>query len=148
LVNVYNADLSKDYKKNVLALIDVVKNSECKEDLIFNPVIEETVLYLAKVTLRQDFINMFCKLNDFSKSNNFDFIESSFAEEVKTGFDDMYESHFEIENRRAKGLPDCNCNWTCGDHLSQYATDKCNETDSGCGFLWMSPCRKKDVFIE
>lgn len=49
------------------------------------------------------------------------------------------------------GLPDCNCDWTCGDPLASYSCSAlesascCNITTSGCGFIWAFPCIGLDV---
>lgn len=49
------------------------------------------------------------------------------------------------------GLPDCNCDWSCGDPLASYSCSAletancCNMTTSGCGFLWSFSCTGLDV---
>lgn len=46
----------------------------------------------------------------------------------------------------------CNCSWTCDSAFSGPIAcyhENCNETSSGCGFLWLYSCDGRDeMYIE
>ncbi len=109
--------------------------------------IPELAIKLARITPKQDFIMMFAELEDYHYNGKFidtakvpNEIINSFKITITNRNQDT--KHNIKTSRRKK----CNCSWTCDSTVGGYTTN-CEETTSGCGFMWMFPCTGR-VFSE
>ncbi len=111
-------------------------------DLAEHTTIMTTALALAQMTPAEDFIRMFCSLEDYTYPGAF------------TGSDICYPCVTALSGPRSVTTGSavdfrggkCNCKWTCSFMETFYGgetTDDCTSTSSGCGFLWTQPCDKR-----
>ena len=111
---------------------EVTRNGS--EFLMENEKIRAIGLRLAAITPRENFVQMFSSLEDYKYSGG-----------SKTGVCNECIADMQTENVRnplgTRSKP-CNCNWTC-DSVPGSSTSNCEPTGSGCGFLWLSSCRKR-----
>lgn len=138
-------ELKEVQKKLVKDLIFELRKVSSYENL-YNENIKNIGLKLAENFTFEDFVGSFSTLNNYSVSNNnFGFCEVCFA-----SFSDDWGFNTESFRILAEDSP-CNCKWTCGGTFGpevDCTTDKCEETSSGCGFLWLQTCKERDVLID
>ena len=147
LSQVLTQNLTEEQRTLVKALKEEVRNMNSPN---YDGIrLIELGIALAKVTPENDYISMVSTLENFSKTKN-DIVSSTsrnnfvvqdlenFLIKVKT------RNKLIIEESQTSGnifnkKPTCNCSWTCG--MYGGTNDNCNESTSGCGFLWTQPCK-------
>jgi hypothetical protein len=97
-----------------------------------NEKIKEIGVKLAYITPKDDFLNMFVKLENYQNFNN---ASKEICDECIADLQAQSVKQTQgLETRAAA----CNCKWTCSDYPK--VTTNCQLTTSGCGFLWLSTC--------
>lgn len=103
--------------------------------------IPELAIKLATIIPKQDFIKMFAELEDYNYSGRFqdsekisDEVISSFKRVINNRTMEIDRTGFKTSKKKK-----CNCSWTCDSTVGGYTTN-CEETTSGCGFMWAFPC--------
>ena len=132
------------YLSEIIALVKETKNTKD----IYNPQIEEVLLELLKITPREDFIQMFMSLSDYT--GNFDINNVEVCNECITKLQNEFKKGRELnplhktsnlEKEEAKGR--CDCDWTCGWGAGDTHS-YCVTTPTGCGWFWQSACTQTD----
>nr|WP_315221173.1 bacteriocin fulvocin C-related protein [uncultured Flavobacterium sp.] len=103
--------------------------------------IPELAIQLAKITPKQDFIRMFAELEDYKYEGRFHDDEKISNEIINTFRTVISNRTMEADRSSTKTSKKkkCNCSWTCDSTVGGYTTN-CEETTSGCGFMWAFPC--------
>lgn len=140
LNQVKSNDLPKEHMELLSRLIILLEDNSY-DNLSTN----EEFIYISKrffeITPFSDLNNIFSNLEDYTFRGGFD---------EKSGFIE-FENDFQTKSKTKASLmffalPDCNCSWTCASECNPYCTTKnCNETSTGCGFLWLQSCKKKAI---
>jgi hypothetical protein len=136
LDQILNEGVSDDIKPLIINL-----KSELNKSYVNLEDIREIGLELANTMPQEQFENMFIKLDDYKKQ---DFQKIGVSDDIKY---QLKNNPMEIDdfiatadtNINNKYLIDCSCDWTCSTFCN-YVTTKCNQTSSGCGFLWAFEC--------
>jgi hypothetical protein len=129
------------------SILKILNKANNREDLVLNPELKKIAITAAKSFPTDVFIQVFCSLDDFFDLNHKDgiYIED-FAELIKEDFDQV---KFYEEFQKSGNLPPCNCKWTCAMfELVACTHDKCQPKSTGCGFLWLFDCTKRDEIHE
>lgn len=147
LAQVYNTEISKQNKKLIKELIEILQNTSMICDIKDNSRLEEIAVELAEIIPKEEYVKMFVRLENY-KAIKFDkppLSESmSFALQIRSDFESDKVRAKTIGKNKLKNSAKCNCKWTCGMGTSKCTHTDCEETEDGCGFLWMSPCEARD----
>lgn len=134
-------NIPNEHKKLIKEL-----STELKETTINVENISNIAILLAKITPEDDFYKMFTTLDDYRFEGHFTGI-TKVNDDLQNSLKSLKFNYIKYINNtiltaKSNGGKPCNCNWTC----SLYAggsTTKCNQTTSGCGFLWAFPCENR-----
>lgn len=99
--------------------------------------IVEIGVSLANITPREDFLLMFASLVDYDFKNSFIGSESC-SECISDMLSESQQGNQNLAKRKS-----CNCSWTCDSYSGVDSTSDCEETETGCGFLWLFRCRER-----
>ncbi len=103
---------------------------EGNHEEIFN-----SALALARITPKEDFIDMFCSLENYTYNNKF--YGSEISNEIIN--DLIKDRTLVFESNKTNNLSfkkkSCTCKWTC--FLYPITNNNCEETPNGCGLLWL-----------
>jgi hypothetical protein len=100
-----------------------------------NDVLKNLGIRLASITPREDFLNMFSSLENFTYKG-FDSNKQVCLECVN----DMQNEVRNIKSLNTRALP-CTCRWNCPDGPGKV-TSNCDQTSIGCGWFWLQSCKK------
>lgn len=124
----------------ILNAISIANN---RETLVSNNNLEDAAYEMLRLTSDQDFLLMFNTLDAYSVNNPI-----SYRDDIETSsaiFSKLEGDFNQGDIEEGDGaLKKCNCNWTCGGSGSSCTHSDCEETSSGCGFLWMFSCGERD----
>ena len=136
-----NALLQLQMDSEIRVEIRKLKSEVTSDYSLSNPKILTIADRLARLLTYDDFISLFVKIDPYQGSN----IRMS-TRPCDLCLDllaTLPESPSGLGEPSA--LPPCNCNWTCGDAWSSGTTSNCSHTEDGCGFLWLSSCKLRDI---
>lgn len=91
---------------------------------------------IAESSSGQDFIQMFENLNDYKYSGYSAPDKLSLA--IASDIQNFQNTDMPKQDNPYSKKPSCNCRWTCAFYGG--GSDNCEQTDGGCGFLWMQDC--------
>jgi len=97
---------------------------------------------LAKITPEYDFLMMFGSLEDYSPKNNGGFHDNVISIDLQENLLKLGSLEKKKNINITGSSPDCNCSWTCDWYNNGYSNTNCNETTTGCGFLWLQSCEE------
>lgn len=149
--SIWSNKLTQIQSKNVSKKHNVLLN-ELNQELVkalsfqdlYNDNLERIAIELVKITPQTDFIEMFMMLEDYNgnfDSNNFKVCEEC-VEKLKADFEESKKVNKNKLEKVSSVQGICNCSWTCGFGPGDVSSN-CKPTDSGCGFLWLSGCKKE-----
>jgi hypothetical protein len=98
-----------------------------------NEVLKGLGIKLASITAREDFLNMFSSLENFTYKG--------FNSNKQVCLECINDTENEVKNIKSlntRTLP-CTCRWNCPDGPGKQ-TSNCGQTSIGCGFLWLQRC--------
>lgn len=130
-------DLSEEHKILIQELSDQLGRDTSDLKMITALAVE-----LAKITPEQDFLMMFGNLEDYQPRNDGGFHDDLISVELQESLLSISSPEKEVKSLSGK-TPDCNCSWTCDWYNNGYSDTNCNETTTGCGFLWLQSCVEK-----
>jgi hypothetical protein len=143
LHQVLTTSIDQDQKDYINILVSEFEKSNNIQDLKSNR-IQVIAIEIAKITPKEDLISMFTNLRNFEPSNSSAF---EVCNECLDSLIEDWDSDNEIFETSAKTMAKCNCKWTCGVcfcSMDVKITSDCTATSSGCGFLWLQSCEKRD----
>lgn len=127
---------------SIAHLTSILSSSDFSRNLLVDKEFNSIVVSLANSMSKSDFLNTFASIRDIDQN-------------INASDDKCIECIQDIESQLLAFIegpdPDkkCNCRWTCGDlegvNSTVCVTDVCTETVTGCGFLWLFSCRKRDI---
>lgn len=147
LYQIERLNLSSDFTNEVRALRNEVSAANSDVDLILSDKLINSAANLATLTTEQEFMMIFGSLEDYSINSDakYDMKNYSFSSTMRQSLEDSGSNK---SNRQSDGSGDpCNCRWSCGDSLSYCTHSECEETERGCGFLWLQSCSKRDELL-
>ncbi|MAT55133.1 MAG: hypothetical protein CMN32_11685 [Saprospirales bacterium] len=147
-----------DLKPSQVILIDeLIKEIESMDTEVFmaTPKLTELAIEMAKITPMEDYLNLFCSTGDYLPEITG---IGSVCEQCINDLRNVDFQSFDPSNEVKSRTSDCNCAWTCQQQEDNmlcepgyYATTLppcdddqtsgcCNQTASGCGFLFLYSC--------
>ncbi len=134
---------SLNLSENHMILIQKL-SQQLKEDSANMEEITSLAIDLAKITPEHDFMMMFGNLDDYSPKVNGEFHDNFISIELQENLLNIGAFEKNLKKTSLSGkVPDCNCSWTCDWYNNGYSNTNCNETTTGCGFLWLQSCDEK-----
>lgn len=134
-----NSNLPENHKNLIQELTIELKSGNSNETKLRSLAIE-----LAKITPEHDFLMMFGALEDYSPKIDGGFHDDFISIELQENLQSIGSFNEKAKtNLTGKALPECNCSWTCDWYNNGYSDTNCNETTTGCGFLWLQSCDEK-----
>jgi hypothetical protein len=130
-----------DFSEEHIILIQELSDHLSQEASDLNK-ITALAVELAKITPEQDFLMMFGNLEDYQPRNDGGFHDDLISVELQESLLSIGSLEKNIKSVSGK-TPDCNCSWTCSWYNNGYSNTNCNETTTGCGFLWLQSCIEK-----
>jgi hypothetical protein len=143
LKQVLKTSIGQDQKEYINILISEFEKSNKIQDLKSKR-IQVIAIEIAKITPKEDLHSMFTNLRNFEPSN---FSAPEICNECLDSLIEDWDSDNEIFETNARIMAKCNCKWTCGVcfcSMDIKITSDCTATSSGCGFLWLQSCEKRD----
>jgi hypothetical protein len=138
-------DLPLEHAGLIQQLRERIVRSVSEAELSSDMELQRIAIELAQLTPESDFISMFNQLEDYRFSGNFEY--SGEGSNIVNNLRADFSAKISTNNPRLPDLPACNCNWTCGSYGEDCTHDNCEETSSGCGFLWLFSCRHRDEVL-
>lgn len=141
LLQLESANLSSEHLKLISSMKEILNKVKSEDELASTAEFQQLGISLAEITPREDFIQMFARLDDYYSPSSSESlrVQATITNELTQGFTDKLNPN---HSTRTNGNPDCNCDWTCGDGACTHSD--CDSTSSGCGFLWLFSCNEKD----
>lgn len=139
LTQLRNLNLSESHNNLIKDLINQLQDESTDDNKI-----SSIAVALAKITPEQDFLMMFGSLDDYKLGADGSFHDNIISLDLQHSLKNL-ESYSKTLKATSsnKALPDCNCSWTCDWYNNGYSNTNCNETTTGCGFLWLQSCVEK-----
>lgn len=133
-------EFNDEIKQNIQILKNFIKDFGNKDKYEeFN----EAVIRLAELVPSDDFSLMFESLDNYNFSG--DFIgKEKVSKEFITHIHSLKSSYYmggKIDPKVARLA--CHCRWCWFESVAGTTTRNCDESDLGCGFLWLQSCNRR-----
>lgn len=144
--NEVKKEVPNNISQPISIIIEELENSIEVNSILKSEKVQSAVVQVSMQISPEGFLEIFTNLDSFRFSNNMTNVDTEYYKSIQASFENnIVKLNGESSNSRIMPRRTCDCKWTCGIGPALCVTSDCKPTSSGCGLLWLSSCKKRNV---